>query len=154
MAARDTREQHTREALDRKTKWVNPNHLLDPEPRPGFAHRWVRVSSFGWGDTRNVSSKFLEGWEPCHPDEYPEFKHLVNRDTGQIELGGLVLCRAPEQIVEQRREYYARMAQNQIEAIDQHMMRERDPRMPWLKPERVTTEEFGDGTPPVRAGRL
>jgi hypothetical protein len=35
------------------------------------------------------------------------------------------------------------MAQNQIDAVDRNFMRENDPRMPVLRPERSTKTSFG-----------
>ena len=147
---RQNRDNETREAKERKKEWVNPNQLLDPDPRDGLSHRWVRTDVLGHRDVRNVSMKFREGWEPCPAHEYPEFAEFANESNNQIEYGGLILCRMPNELVDQRNAYFQRKAQQQIEAVDRNMMRESDPRVPWLSPERSSREEFGEGKPPRR----
>jgi hypothetical protein len=136
MVTRQTRDTDSREHHERPKNWVNPRYLLDPDVRPGFVHRWIRTSSLGKSDARNVSMKLREGWEPCPANDYPEFSALANESTNQIEQGGLILCRMPTEIAAQREAHFRRVAENQINAVDNHMMRENDPRMPLHKPER------------------
>lgn len=145
MTARSTRDTADRTASERPKAWVNPKQLLDPNRHEGFVHRWIRTESMGNSDARNVSVKIREGWEPCPVSEYPEFAHLKNDSTNQIEYGGLMLCRMPEEIVAQRNAYFHKRAQDQINAVDNNIMRESDPRMPIRKEllERSTREEFG-----------
>lgn len=142
-ASRETRETTTRTASERPKAWVNPKQLMDPERHEGFVHRWIRTSSLGKEDARNVSLKVREGWEPCPASEYQEFQHLANDSTNQIEYGGLLLCRMPEEIVAQRNAYFQKRANDQMVAVNNNLMRENDPRMPLLKPEMRT--EFGRG---------
>lgn len=61
-----------------------------------------------------------------------------------VELGGLVLCSMPQSMADQRKAYYNKATDSQMEAVDNNMMREEDPRMPLYK-ERKTTVEFGRG---------
>jgi hypothetical protein len=72
-----------------------------------------------------------------HADANSKFK-------GNIEIGGLLLCKAPEEMVKQRREYYARQNQAQMEAVDNNFMRSEDQRMPLFSEKRTTTS-FGRG---------
>ena len=143
MAERATRENETREKTSRKKQWQNPNQLLDPKPRPGLKHRWIRTSLRGRDDKKNVSSKVLEGWEPVAASEYDEFSEFANEDSGTIEYGGLVLCATDEEIVKQRNEYYQNKANAQLNSVDNNYLRENDPRMPLLPTERKS--EFGSG---------
>ncbi len=55
------RELDTREVTKRPTKWMPPQLLPDPKPEPGYAFRWIRVSSMGKDDATNISGKFREG---------------------------------------------------------------------------------------------
>jgi hypothetical protein len=64
---------------------------------------------------------------------------------GSIEVGGLVLCRAPQEMMEQRSNYYEQMNNSQMESVDNNFLRENDPRMPMFK-ERSTKVTFGKGS--------
>ena len=63
MADRKPRTTQTREKTQRKKAWVRPSALPDPEQENGVEYRWVRTSTLGNSDTKNVSSRFREGWE-------------------------------------------------------------------------------------------
>lgn len=58
-------------------------------------------------------------------------------------MGGLVLARIPEEIADQRNEHYETVTNNQMEAVDRDWMRENNPTMPKLKPQRSTSVSFG-----------
>ncbi len=66
-----------------------------------------------------------------------------NAKTGNIEIGGLLLCKAPEGKVKQREEYFQNMAESQMESVDNNFLKQNDPRMPVLQPERSTRTTFG-----------
>lgn len=140
---RETRESETREATQRSVEWSDyrpPSQLPDPRPEPGFVYRWVRKSSFGQVDERNMWERRSEGWTPVHPDEQPEVvaQLAIKPDAGLIEMGGLLLCKAPKDRIDARTAYYARMARAQEQAVDNDMLKQQDARMPFLKPERMT----------------
>ena len=63
---------------------------------------------------------------------------------GNVEIGGLLLCKAPEELMKQRDDYYAKQAQAQIQSVDNNFMRLNDERMP-LFSERKTAVSFGKG---------
>jgi len=93
-----------------------------------------------------VSQKFREGWIPVKAEDHLELEVMSDvgsRFDGNIEVGGLLLCKAPEAEMQQRQEYFERMAENQMESVDNSFMRENDPRMPVLKPERSSRTTFG-----------
>jgi len=48
--------------------------------------------------------------------------------------------------VRQRAAYYGSMAQQQMESVDNNLMRESDSRMPVLRPERSSKTKFGHGS--------
>ena len=101
----------------------------------------------GTPDPSNISSKFREGYEPCKADEYPELMMhaiLEGRFKGNIEIGGLLLCRTPSEFMEQRAAYYANQNKAQVESVDNNFMRENDPRMP-LFAEKKSKVTFGSG---------
>lgn len=137
---RTPRDQQNREA--KKRKWRNPHQLLDPHARDGVAHRWVRAKLLGEDDTKNVTSKFREGWEPAPASEYPEIEGFKS-DSGNIEYGGLILCRTDQEVVDERTEHYRNVNAQQMNGVDRNFLRENDRRMPLLQPERSTKTTFG-----------
>jgi len=117
-----------------------------PEPKPGIEYRWIRTSTLGNNDNANVSSKFREGWTPVRAVDHPNL-HVVSdiesRFTDNIEVGGLLLCQNATENVQARREAQLDQAQNQMSAVDNSYLRNSDPRMPVLDPERSTRSSFG-----------
>jgi hypothetical protein len=144
---RTTREIETRETVERPKQWM-PAELL-PEPRkiPGYQYRWIRVATLGAADPRNVSGKMREGWETVPLEEQPEMQLLVDpnsRFKDNIEIGGLLLCKTPKEFVEQRNKHYSQQANAQMDAVDNSLMRQSDPRMPLFN-EKKSTVSFGKG---------
>ena len=68
-----------------------------------------------------------------------------SRFEGNIEVGGLLLCKAPEEEMAKRQKYYQEMAEQQMQSVDNSFMKENDPRMPLLNPDRTTRTTFGRG---------
>ena len=145
---RSARELDTRQMMQRPEAWRPPETLPMPEDRPGWKHRYVRISTMGTADPSNISSKLREGYEPCKAEDYPELMMhatVEGRFKGGIEIGGLLLCRIPEEFLKQRADYYDKQNKSQIDSVDNNFLRENDPRMP-LFSERKTKVTFGSGT--------
>ena len=147
-AIRKPREVETRENETRDMPWEPASLLPDPDPQDGWVFRWIRTSMIGNPDNTNVSKKFREGWEPVRAEDHPELHIMSDHKSewgmkGGIEVGGLLLCKSSVELVEKRREYYARHAESQMQAVDNNYMRENDPRMPVLAPNRKTRVVFG-----------
>ena len=141
------RELETRELVERPKQWMPADLLPEPDKQAGFAYRWIRVSTLNNADPRNLSAKLREGWEPVRLEEQPKFKLLADpnsRYKDNIEIGGLLLCKTPEDFIKQRNEYYAKQTQAQTEAVDNNLMRQSDPRMPLFR-ERQSSTSFGKG---------
>lgn len=137
----------TREQVERPKVWQPASTLPEPDKQAGYAYRWVRVATLGQNDPRNISSKLREGWEPVRIEEQPKFRMLVDPDSrfrDNIEVAGLLLCKAPKELMEQRKEYFAHKNQSQMESVDNNFMRESDARMPLFREKRSTTS-FGSG---------
>ena len=137
----------TRENVERPKVWQPASTLPEPDKQPGYVYRWVRVSTLGQNDPRNISSKTREGWEPVRIEEQPKFRMLIDSDSrfkDNIEVAGLLLCKAPKELVDQRNAYYAQKNQAQMESVDSNFMRENDHRMPLFNEKRSTTS-FGSG---------
>jgi hypothetical protein len=131
---------------ERKRSWVKPSALPTPEPRDGMKFRWIRTSLLGQSDNPNVSSRFREGYTPVKLEEHPELQIVTDIDSkfkDNVEVGGLMLCSIPVDISESRIDAQLDQAQNAIDAVDRNYMRENDPRMPVLNPERSTRTSFG-----------
>ena len=144
---RNTRELESRSNKERPKTWQPASTLPEPDKQPGYAYRWIRVSMVGQADASNVSSKLREGWEPVRIEEQPQFKMLVDpnsRFKDNIEVAGLLLCKIPEELMTQRREYFAKKNRAQIESVDNNFMRENDPRMPLFR-EKQSKTSFGKG---------
>jgi hypothetical protein len=142
-----SRELETRAVQERPKQWAPPELLPEPDKQPGYAYRWIRVSTLNNADPRNISAKMREGWEPVTLAEQPKFQLLADpnsRFKDNIEVGGLLLCKTPIEFVEQRNAHYQRQTDNQIEAVDNNLMRQNDPRMPLFN-ERKTEVSFGKG---------
>jgi hypothetical protein len=142
-----TRELENRAQQERPKQWAPAETLPEPDKQAGFAYRWIRVSTLGTADPRNLSGKLREGWEPVKVSEQPKFKLLIDPNSRfgeNIEIGGLLLCKTPQEFVGQRNEYYANQTQAQTTAIDNSFMRENDARMP-LFAERKSSTSFGKG---------
>ncbi|MFZ4599958.1 MAG: hypothetical protein ACOYNN_15040 [Terrimicrobiaceae bacterium] len=145
---RTPREIEDRELSSRPKAWAPPEVLPEPDKEPGYAYRWIRVSTLGQSDPRNVSAKLREGWEPVMLEEQPKFRLLsdpASRFKDNIEIGGLLLCKTPQEFVDQRDAFYAKKAKDEADAVDSTLMRQSDPRMPMFK-ERKSSTSFGKGT--------
>ncbi len=60
---RMAREMESRAATMRPQAWRAPETLPSPDERPGWKHRWVRLSTLGQADPSNISSKLREGYD-------------------------------------------------------------------------------------------
>ena len=141
------RELENRESVARKKAWTPPQTLPSPEPEKGWVFRWVRTSMMGQADPTNTSGKFREGWEPVKAEDHPELMYQADPNTrfkGNVEIGGLLLCKAPAEMATERNAYYRNMTQSQMEAVDNNFMRTNDERMP-LFSERKSSVSFGKG---------
>ena len=148
MTKKIDRETDNRATSERPNSWRPPELLPEPDKQAGYMYRWIRVSMLGAADPRNISSKIREGWEPVRAEEQPRFKLLIDpnsRYPDNIEIGGLLLCKTPEEFVKQRAEYYAQQTQAQTDAVDNNLMRQSDSRMPIFKESKSSTS-FGKGT--------
>jgi len=145
--SRTPREVATRTQAERPKQWQAPELLPEPDKQAGFSYRWIRVATNGQADPRNLSSKIREGWEPVRIEEQPKFGLLMDpnsRFKDNIEIGGLLLCKTPTELVDQRNAHYQNLTDSQTRAVDNSFMRQNDPRMPLFN-ERKSTVSFGKG---------
>ena len=145
---RSPRSAEGRESQTRRKPWSPPSLLDAPTPPEGYIYRWLRESMVGQEDKANMSKRIREGWEPVRAEDHPEFESPMideGKHAGVIGVGGLVLAKMPKETVLERRAYYARLANEQMEAVDNNLMRESNPIMPISNPSRTSKVTFGTG---------
>ena len=144
---REPREAQTREKKAARKPWAPPSALDAPNPPEGYVHRWVRLEIRGQDDRKNVMARLREGWEPVRADEYPDFESPIVEEgkfEGVIGVGGLILCRIPIETVQERDAFFANKTQNQMDAVDNDMMRDGShPSMSISRPERQSRVTIG-----------
>ncbi len=143
-----SRDADTRAAAERPKRWMPPQLLPNPNPEPGYAFRWIRLSTLNNDDPMNISAKLREGWEPVKASDHPEVQVFGSGDNTRfpdsIVVGGLMLCKTPSEFVDQRNAYYQQQTEGQMQSVDQNYMRDNDPRMPLFR-ERQSKVSFGNG---------
>ena len=140
-----SRESENRSKRERPKVWTPPSQLDAPPAPNGFKHRWIRAEAVGQLDQKNVSARLREGWEFVRADEYPEMEWPAidsGRYAGVIAVGGLMLARIPNEIVEQRKEYFAKITQDKDDAVANDPLKDQHPSMPISK-ERSSRVTFG-----------
>ena len=144
---RINRTETTREKTSQTKSWQRPEILPTPTPEDGYVFRWIRVSTQGQIDPTNVSSKLRQGWEPVRASDHPEITLVTiehERFKDNIVIGGLMLCKIPSEAVDDRNAYFEEQSKQQIQSVDNNLMRENDPRMPLFN-DRKTKVTFGKG---------
>ena len=129
--------------------YVPPSALPDPTPEPGYVYRWIATHVLGESQAVNVSNKMREGWEPVKATDHPELMLEGNAKTGNVEIGGLMLCKMSVERARARDEYYANQNRAQMESVDNNFMRNNDPRMPLIADRKSSISKgggFGSGS--------
>ena len=127
---RASRSADTRAKTERRKPWTPPSRLDTPPAPEGYEYRWIRSEVNGFQDKQNVYSKLREGYELVRLEDVPEEYHhtLPTMDDGKhagvISVGGLLLAKIPKETVEERNAYFRNKAQEQLQAVDNEMMRE------------------------------
>ena len=145
---RSSRSAESRENKARRKPWSPPSLLDAPEPPEGYVYRWIRESMAGQQDQANMSKRIREGWEPVMASDHPDFEapsYDDGKHAGVIGVGGLILAKMPTETVAERRAYYAKLAGDQMEAVDHNLMRESNSVMPIDQPNRTSKVTFGSG---------
>ena len=140
----DSRASQTK-VEEQKKVWTPPSSLDAPPAPDGFKHRWIRAESMGFDDSSNMSAKLRSGFELVRADEFSDVDYPTINDgkyKGGIGVGGLLLARIPNEIVESREEYFRQQTQNRNDAIENDLMKEQHPSMP-INSDRQTRVTFG-----------
>jgi hypothetical protein len=145
---RTPRSAESRDKVSRRKPWQPPSLLDAPPPPQGYVYRWIRESMIGQNDPANMSKRIREGWEPVRAEDHPDFEAPSIDDgkhAGVIGVGGLILAKIPKETVDERRAYYQNVADQQIQAVDNDLMRESNQVMPISAPNRSSKVTFGKG---------
>ena len=81
-----SREVENREKASRPKQWKRADVLPEVDPMPGYVPRWVRISSLGKADPKNISAKLREGWEPVRVEEQPNLMFMRDENTAEFDL--------------------------------------------------------------------
>ena len=125
------------ESSTRVSQWRPSNLLEAPEPRPGFKQRWIATMVLGQEQPTNVAKRMREGWQPRdlktvkNAQNFPTIEH--GKFAGYIGIEGMVLCEMPEEMVNQRNEYYAQMTENLMRSVEQDIHKVEQPGNPISK---------------------
>jgi len=142
---RNSRTSETRETESRRKPWAPPSVLDAPPPPEGYKHRWVRSAIRGEEDKGNVFNRLRQGYEPVRADEHPGYQAPTIEDgkhAGIIGNGGLILTRVPVETAQERTAYYGGRTREQMDAVDQDLMKEQHPSMP-INQQRQSRVSFG-----------
>jgi hypothetical protein len=138
--------QGSREGDMRPVTWRPPSILPDVPDQAGWSFRWVRLSVRDIADDANINQALREGYVVASVEDIGNIAMSSDRSTrfpGGIEIGGLLLCKIPQEVREARERYYAEQAMSQVRGIENDMLRENDPRMPVLRPSVQSRTSFG-----------
>lgn len=144
---RTPRDNVSREKATRMV-YKPSSSLPDPTPEPGKTFRWVATHILGQAEPTNTSRKFRDGWVPVKAEDHPELM-LTGNSSGNVEIGGLILCKIDNERLQAMKDYYDNQAEEQMSSVDNHFMRNNDPRMPLFAEKRSTTSRgagFGSGS--------
>jgi hypothetical protein len=152
MTDRTSRSAETRAKTARRKPWQPPSMLDAPQAPAGYKHRWVRAEVRGHDDRANMSKRIREGFEPVRAEDYPDFDAPTideGKHAGVIGVGGLILAKIPEETIEERNSYFLGKTADQLQGVDNDLLRDSDPRMPLRQSDirRDSKVEFGSREP-------
>jgi hypothetical protein len=146
----DRAPRASREKEARRKPWAPPSRLDAPPAPAGYKHRWIRAEINGFEDKQHVYGRLREGYELVRNEDLPEeYRDTLptledGKHAGVVSVGGLMLARIPEETVEERNQYFQRKAQDQMQAVDNELMRENaHSSMRIQNPERRSRTTFG-----------
>ena len=134
----------SREKTTRRKPWAPPSSLDAPPAPDGYKYRWIRAETLGQADNKNLNARLREGFELVTADSSEQYPTIQEgKYQGVIGVGGLLLAKIPEEIVEERMAYFAQQTRDKEEAIANDLLKEQHPSMPISKPDRQSRVTFG-----------
>ena len=130
-------KNETRAEQAKVSQWRPSNLLEAPEPRPGYKQRWIATMVLGQETPTNVAKRLREGWQPRDPKTVKDAQHFPTIEHGKfagyIGIEGMLLCEMPEEMVNERNMYYARMTENLMRSVEQDIHKVERPGNPISK---------------------
>jgi hypothetical protein len=134
----------SREKTTRRKPWAPPSSLDAPPAPDGYKYRWIRAETLGQADNKNLNARLREGFELVRADSSEQYPTIQEgKYQGVIGVGGLLLAKIPEEIVEERMAYFAQQTRDKEEAIANDLLKEQHSSMPISKPDRQSRVTFG-----------
>ena len=127
-ASAQTRTTQTRTLQKRKAVYKPPSDLGFPEEmlkfyhNKGFKLRWVRFSTAGEPDMRNLARYKREGWQWVTKSEIPEeckdmfSTQKIETNNQVICQGDLILAKIEAEQSDARQEYYQQQSMDAVES--------------------------------------
>ena len=129
------------------SKWRPSNLLEAPEPRPGYAQRWVATMVLGQETPTNVAKRLREGWAPRDVKTIKDGQHFPTIEhgkfAGHIGIEGMVLCEMPQEMLDQRNDYDAQMTENLMRSVENDMNKVESPGQPIQRTFKTTVSSEG-----------
>jgi hypothetical protein len=102
--------------------YEEPNKLPDPIPDLGYEYQWIAVTLGGNDWLENVDKMFRDKWVPVRQDEQPHIMMLREGRSywirnGCIEIGGLLLCKKPDELVAQKIRHYENLVEGRLNSF-------------------------------------
>ena len=140
----------TRASTTRKKTWTPPSQLdVGQEAPEGIHYRWVRHELLNNSDDANVNSRIRQGYEPVKPEELVDsaMPDILDRGkhAGTVRSGDLILMKVPQEIADQRDEYYADQSKRMSSAYNQDLKNSSTAAMP-VSDDSKTTYSSGPRT--------
>lgn len=120
--------------------WRAPMNLDAPEPRPGYAQRWVRCEFRSEKDNLNWQGKVREGWSPRDPATVPDVESFFGQNSHMgnavIRVGGLILMEMPVERLAAKRRAVNEATRRQEQSVA-------------METEKISREGMRSGAPPI-----
>jgi len=142
MTREKSRTDTLREANTRQENFVfeEPDALSVPKAveqrfqNEGLSLRWIRISLKGKEDIMNVGKREQEGWTFVEPGEVPEMASTSyvrdeGRYLGAVCRGDVALAKKPTNQVEARQAFYAKKANDMMDAVNAQLYNNSDARL-------------------------
>lgn len=124
--------------------FVEQSLLTAPEPRPGFAQRWVRVMLDGRPDGRNVVRRMNQGWKPRSPSSVPGDVYVATIRHGEhkgfIGCESEVLMEIPQSRLDRKRNAIRQDNESQMEGIQAQLVGAHDSSQTAFRRPRMATK--------------
>ncbi len=102
--------------------YIRPSSLDAPEAREGKTQRWVRQSTRGVADPKNLNRSWREGWRPRPPESLSEewriYANFANKDEGMIVVDDLILMEIDSRVLGKRKKSIERQTAQQMSSVE------------------------------------